>query len=117
MIDSDVLFLLSVAIVIQDAEWNVPSPCLIAVSSKVNNGRLRDVDTAATIVIFLSCGGLAVGSVASFGIMALVYGCNRFVGWEGEEFGDFSQSQRVAGSTCLSLGGCGCWRIRLLGTV
>ena len=82
MIDSDVLFYL-ILLAFGMSNGYVASLCLMSASSEENNEGLRgreDVDTAATIGFFCLVGGLAAGSVASFGIRALVCGCNPFVG-------------------------------------
>lgn len=56
---------------------------IVAPSLKLNErlgGRVKDVDTAATIASFSLVAGLAVGSFASFGVRAAVCGgCNPFV--------------------------------------
>ena len=81
MINSDILFFL-ILLAFGTSNGYVSSLCLMATSSEEHNTGLRgkeDVDTAATIGVFCLVGGLAVGSIASFGIRALVCGCNPFV--------------------------------------
>jgi solute carrier family 29 (equilibrative nucleoside transporter), member 1/2/3 len=41
-------------------------------------GRVEDVDTAATVGTFCLVGGLALGSVFSFGVKGIICECNPF---------------------------------------
>ena len=60
----------------------VSSLCLMSASSLEHNprlkGRAEDVDTAATVGSFCLVGGLALGSVFSFGVKGMICGCNPF---------------------------------------
>jgi equilibrative nucleoside transporter 1/2/3 len=55
---------------------------MISASSLAHNPRLKgrkeDVDTAATVTCFCLMIGLALGSLASFGVRAAVCECNPF---------------------------------------
>lgn len=61
----------------------VSSLCMMAAPSLEHNPRLKgrreDVDVAATIASFCLVSGLAVGSLASFGVRAVVCGCNPLI--------------------------------------
>lgn len=56
--------------------------CMIAASSPAHNPRIKkeQVEVAATLAQFSLVGGLAVGSVFSFGVKAAVRQCNPFIG-------------------------------------
>ena len=41
-------------------------------------GRVEDVDIAATVASFVLVGGLAIGSIFSFGVQGIICRCNPF---------------------------------------
>ncbi|KAJ7873335.1 nucleoside transporter-domain-containing protein [Mycena olivaceomarginata] len=61
----------------------VSSLCLMAAPSLEHNprlqGRRQDVDVAATVASFCLVGGLALGSILSFGVRSVVCQCNPFI--------------------------------------
>jgi equilibrative nucleoside transporter 1/2/3 len=82
IITSDLLYLL----ILFAFGWSngyVASLCMMSAPSLEHNPRLKgrkeEVDVAATIVSFCAIFGLALGSLASFGVSALVCGCNPFL--------------------------------------
>jgi len=54
----------------------------MAASSAEHNVQLKkeEIDTAATVAQFCLVGGLAVGSVLSFGVRGVICGCNPLFG-------------------------------------
>jgi len=81
IIDSDWLFMIILCLF----GWSngyVSTLCLMSAPSLEHNPRLRgraeDVDVAATVATFCSVAGLAVGSMFSFAVAAMICGCNPF---------------------------------------
>lgn len=81
VISSDFIFMLLLFIF----GWSngyVSSMCLMAAPSLNHNprleGRLEDVDVAATVVSFFLVGGLVIGSFSSFAIKGAICACNPF---------------------------------------
>lgn len=81
IINSDVIYLL-ILLAFSFSSGYVSSLCVMAAPSLKHNPRLKgcrdDVDVAATMVTFSLVFGLAVGSVASFGVQSAICGCNPF---------------------------------------
>ncbi|THH08185.1 hypothetical protein EW146_g9079 [Bondarzewia mesenterica] len=81
LINSDVLFML-ILLVFGLSNGYVSSLCMMSAGSLEHNrrleGRKEDVDIAATVASFCLVGGLAVGSMMSFGVKAAVCECNPF---------------------------------------
>ena len=82
IINSDVLYML-LLFAFGLSNGYVSSLCLMAAPSLEHNPRLKghkeDVDLAATIANFCIVGGLAVGSILSFTVRAIVCACNPFL--------------------------------------
>ena len=82
IISSDVLFML-LMMCFGLTNGYVSSMCMMAAPSLEHNprldGRTEDVDVAATVASFFLVGGLAVGSILSFAVRAMVCDCNPFV--------------------------------------
>lgn len=59
----------------------VGSLCMMSAPSLEHNRRITkdDVDTAAVVASFCLAGGLTLGSVANFGIRAIICRCNPFI--------------------------------------
>ncbi|KAG8952609.1 hypothetical protein FRC04_003970 [Tulasnella sp. 424] len=81
LINSDLLFFL-ILLVFGMSNGFVGTMCMISASSPLHNHRLKkeQVEIAATLAQFSLVGGLAVGSVFSFGVKAAVCQCNPFIG-------------------------------------
>lgn len=81
IIGSDVLFML-LMVCFGLTNGYVSSMCMMAAPSLAHNprleGRVEDVDVAATVAGFCLVGGLAVGSILSFAVRATVCNCNPF---------------------------------------
>ena len=81
IISSDLLFMIIVCLFGFSSGY-VSSLCLMSASSLEHNprlkGRAEDVDVAATVVTFSLVGGLALGSIFSFGVKGIICGCNPF---------------------------------------
>ncbi|KAF7331780.1 Nucleoside transporter [Mycena kentingensis (nom. inval.)] len=81
LISSDLLFML-ILLVFGASNGYVSSLCMMAAPSLEHNprlkGRMADVDVAATVASFCLVGGLMVGSLCSFGVRAIICGCNPF---------------------------------------
>lgn len=81
IISSDLLYML-ILFVFGFSNGYVSSLCMMAAPSLEHNPRLKgrpeDVDVAATVASFCLVGGLAIGSIVSFGVKAAVCGCNPF---------------------------------------
>jgi len=79
LINSDVIYL-SILLMFGMSNGYVATTCMMAASSIVNNDRLRreEADTAATVAQLFLISGLALGSLTSFGVRALVCNCNPF---------------------------------------
>ena len=82
VITSDVAFFLILLVFGVTNGWIV-SLVMMAAPSLEHNPRLKhkpeDVDTAATIAQFCLVGGLAVGSLMSFGVKGAICACNPFM--------------------------------------
>ncbi|KAF8803771.1 hypothetical protein BYT27DRAFT_7109304 [Phlegmacium glaucopus] len=81
IISSDLLFMVILCLF----GWSngyVSSLCLMSASSLEHNprlkGRAEDVDVAATVASFCLVAGLALGSLFSFAVEAMICGCNPF---------------------------------------
>jgi equilibrative nucleoside transporter 1/2/3 len=81
VISSDFIFMLLLSLF----GWSngyVSSLCLMAAPSLDHNprlnGRLEDVDVAATVISFCLVGGLVAGSLSSFAVKGAICGCNPF---------------------------------------
>lgn len=81
LINSDFLFFL-ILLVFGISNGFVGTMCMIAAPSPSYNPRLKkeQIEIAATLAQFSLVGGLAVGSVFSFGVKAAVCQCNPFIG-------------------------------------
>ncbi|KAG6907603.1 hypothetical protein DXG01_008221 [Tephrocybe rancida] len=83
VINSDLLFML-ILFAFGLSNGYVSSLCMMSAPSLEHNprleGRREDVDVAATVANFSLVGGLALGSIASFAVMAAVCGCSPFTG-------------------------------------
>ncbi|KAG8988046.1 hypothetical protein FRB90_002997, partial [Tulasnella sp. 427] len=81
LINSDFLFFF-ILLAFGITNGLVGTTCMIAASSPIHNRRLKkeQVEIAATSAQFSLVGGLAVGSVFSFGVKAAVCQCNPFIG-------------------------------------
>ncbi|KAH9894388.1 nucleoside transporter-domain-containing protein [Cubamyces lactineus] len=81
IISSDIVFM-TIVLLFGLTNGYVSSMCMMAAPSLTHNprlkGRAEDVDVAATVASFFLVGGLAVGSVVSFGVRAIVCECNPF---------------------------------------
>jgi len=81
IISSDLLFMV-ILFFFGASNGYISSLCLMSASSLEHNprlkGRAEDVDIAATVASFCLVGGLALGSIFSFGIKGMICGCNPF---------------------------------------
>jgi len=81
IISSDLLFMV-ILFLFGCSNGYVSSLCLMSASSLEHNprlkGRAQDVDVAATVASFCLVGGLALGSIFSFGVAGIICGCNPF---------------------------------------
>ena len=81
IISSDLLFMI-ILLLFGCSNGYVSSLCLMSASSLEHNprlkGRAQDVDVAATVASFCLVGGLALGSMFSFGVAGIICGCNPF---------------------------------------
>jgi equilibrative nucleoside transporter 1/2/3 len=81
LINSDVLFFL-ILFAFGISSGYVTGSCMMSAPSLEHNPRLKDeedLDTAATVAMFSLVSGLVLGSMASFGIRAMICGCNPFI--------------------------------------
>ncbi|KAI0356513.1 hypothetical protein OH77DRAFT_1423442 [Trametes cingulata] len=82
IISSDIIFM-TIVLFFGLTNGYVSSMCMMAAPSLAHNPRLKgkveDVDVAATVASFCLVGGLAMGSVLSFAVRALVCDCNPFI--------------------------------------
>ena len=81
LISSDLLFMIILGL-FGLSNGYVSSLCLMSASSLEHNprlkGRAEDVDVAATVAFFCLVGGLALGSIFSFGVEGMICECNPF---------------------------------------
>ncbi|CDO74637.1 hypothetical protein BN946_scf184325.g24 [Trametes cinnabarina] len=81
IISSDIFFMM-IVLFFGLTNGYVSSMCMMAAPSLTHNprlkGRAEDVDVAATVASFCLVGGLAMGSILSFGVRAIVCDCNPF---------------------------------------
>ena len=81
IINSDLLFMIILGL-FGLSNGYVSSLCLMSASSLEHNPRLKgkaeDVDVAATVASFCLVGGLALGSIFSFGVKGMICKCNPF---------------------------------------